>query len=123
MFTLMLPPHAHMHLQLSRSAGKLATISLPPGTHGATITGTQGIGVSVPIAAAVADATVGLDMDWHIPKGIMLTMGFMSEMLAIGLFCTKGRVGSGTMKVDGAIPKLHWSTAPAQTNFPISLFL
>ena len=108
-----------MHLQLSRSAGKLATISLPPGTHGATITGTHGIGVSVPIAAAVADATVGLDMDWHIPKGIMLTMGLMSEMLAIGLFCTMGRVGSGTMKVDGALE--HCSCANELSHKPISL--
>ena len=101
----------------------LATISLPPGTQGATITGTQGMGVRVPIAAAVADATVGFDIDWHIPKGMMLAMGFMSEIFAIGLFWTKGRVGSGTMNVDGAIPKLHWSTAPAHTNFPMALFL
>lgn len=87
------------------------------------MTGTQGIGVSVPIAAAVAEATVGLARDWHIPNGMMLTMGLMSEMLAMGLFCTKGRVGSGTMNVDGAIPKVHWSRAPAHTNCPIMLLL
>lgn len=34
-----------------------------PGAQGAGITGTHGIGVSTPMAAEVAEATVGLDND------------------------------------------------------------
>jgi len=59
----MFPPQLHIHLQLLSSAGELDTISLPPGAHGAAITGMHGIGVRTPIAAAVAEATVGLDID------------------------------------------------------------
>jgi hypothetical protein len=46
-----------------------------PTIHGATVTGKQGMGVRTPIAAAVADATVGLAIDEHMPKGRMFTMG------------------------------------------------
>ena len=80
------------------------------------MTGMQGMGVRTPKAAAVADATVGFAMDWHIPKGMMLTMGLLSMMFAIGLFCTFGRVGSTTIKEPGAIPNVHCSIAPAHTN-------
>ena len=82
----MFPPHAHMHLQLSSRAGIIHTFSWPPGAQGPVMTGMQGIGVSTPQAAAVAEATVGLDIDWHIPKGLMLTIGAKSIILAIGIF-------------------------------------
>ena len=36
---------------------------LPPGVQGATITGMQGMGVRTPIAADVAEATMGLLSD------------------------------------------------------------
>ena len=85
------------------------------------MTGMQGMGVSTPKAAAVAEATVGLAIDWHMPKGMMLTMGLLSMILAMGLFCTKGRMGSITINDDGAIPNVHCSIAPAQTNCPISV--
>jgi len=39
-----------------------------PGTHGATVAGMHGIGVSTPIAAAVAAATIGFAGDMHIAK-------------------------------------------------------
>jgi len=123
MFTAMLPPQLHIHLQLSSSAGKFEIISLPPGIHGAAITGMQGMGVSTPLAAAVAAATCGLAIDWHMPKGMMFTIGLLSMMLAIGFICTLGRMGSITMNADGATPKLHFSNAPAQTNFPILFIL
>ena len=45
------------------SAGIFMTFTCPPGLHGAEITGTQGIGVRTPMAAAVAEATVGLAID------------------------------------------------------------
>ena len=46
--------------------------------------GTQGWGVSTPIAAAVAEATVGFAMEVHIPQGITLVIGAASAMLATG---------------------------------------
>ncbi len=49
-----------------------------PTIHGAVVTGMQGIGVKAPQAAAVAEATVGFAIDWHTPKGMMLTMGLLS---------------------------------------------
>jgi len=46
-----------------------------PGAQGALVAGMQGIGVSTPDAAAVAEATVGLARDWHMPNGAIFTMG------------------------------------------------
>lgn len=46
-----------------------------PGAQGAGMFGTHGIGVRTPEAAAVAEATVGFDMDVHMPKGPMFTKG------------------------------------------------
>ena len=37
-------------------------------------------------AADVAEATMGLLSDWHMPKGRMLTIGAKSIMVAFGLF-------------------------------------
>ena len=93
----MLPPHIQIHLQFSSKAGILVMSCCPPGAHGAVMTGTQGIGVSAPIAAAVADATVGFASDLHIPKGIMLAIGIISIMVALGLFCIIGRIGFNTI--------------------------
>lgn len=85
--------------------------------------GMQGIGVSTPIAAAVAEATVGLLGDWHMPKGRMLTKGAKSMMVAFGLFWIIGRNGTVTIKVDGVIPKVHFRVAPIQTYFAIFFLL
>ena len=112
-----------MSLQLSSSAGMLPMSSLPPGAQGETMAGMHGIGVSTPIAAAVADATVGLDMDWHMPKGMTLTMGAKSMMVALGLFCIMGRRGTVIASVEGVIPKVHFSMAPMHTYFAISIRL
>ena len=70
------------------------------------------MGVSTPIAADVADATVGLANDWHIPNGAMFTIGLLSMILPIAMFINFGRIGSMTEKVDGAIPNEHCSSAP-----------
>ncbi len=60
---LICPPHAHINVLCDVSAGfpPIKTVGdgfsqLPAGT------GTQGIGVSTPSAAAVAAATVGFNM-------------------------------------------------------------
>ena len=85
--------------------------------------GMQGIGVSTPIAAEVAEATVGLLNDWHMPKGRMLTIGAKSMMVAFGLFWIIGRNGTVTIKVEGVIPKEHFRVAPIQTYFAIFFLL
>ena len=119
LFTEMTPPQAHMHFALLMSAGIFITFTCPGGAQGAVITGTQGIGVSVPQAAAVAAATVGFASDWHMPKGMMFDIGTMSMMFAISIFPHLGRRGTVTISDDGAIPKLHCSIAPIHTKFPI----
>ena len=94
-----------MVLQLSSKAGIFVTSSLPPGAQGATITGTQGIGVNTPIAAAVADATVGLPRLLHIPNVIG---GFgISIMVATGRFEPITVFCDVTISVAGAAPNVH----------------
>ena len=110
-----------MHLALFISAGIFDTFTCPGGAHGAVVTGTHGMGVNVPMAAAVALATVGLASDWHMPNGIMFDIGTMSVMFAISIFPHLGRNGTFTVSGDGAIPKLHCSIAPIHTKFPITL--
>ena len=81
----MTPAQAHMHLHPSCNAGLLATkIVTEPGTHGAGMTGTHGMGVRTPSAAAVADATVGFAMEEHMAKGGMFLIGMLSMMVAAG---------------------------------------
>ena len=54
----MTPAKAHMHVEVLFSMGMLPTrIFGDPGAHGAGSTGVQGMGVSTPRAAVVADAT------------------------------------------------------------------
>lgn len=117
----MLPPKEHIHLLLSVSAGMFITLTWAlPGAQGAAITGTHGIGVSTPMAAEVAEATVGLDSDWHIPN-VGMFAGVKSIVVAINMFIHLGRRGTVTISEQGVIPKLHWSIAPIVTKFPIFL--
>ena len=55
-----------------------------PGVHGAGMTGMQGMGVSTPKAAVVAEATVGFAREVHMPNGRMLTIGTLSIIFAAG---------------------------------------
>lgn len=80
------PPNIHINLQLSSNAGIPVIFCFPPGNHGDVIAGTQGIGVNTPIAAEVAEATVGFANDLHMPKGITLAIGIKSITVALGLF-------------------------------------
>ena len=61
--TEMTPPQVQKHLALLIRAGTFITFTEPGGVHGDVMTGTQGIGVSTPMAADVAEATVGLAND------------------------------------------------------------
>jgi hypothetical protein len=108
-----------MHLDELFNAGKVPTITVgDPGTHGAAVTGMQGIGVSTPRAAAVAAATIGLAIDWHIPNGSILSIGLLSMILAKGMAVVTLFIGS-TIKALGATPKLHFRLAPPHTSCPI----
>ena len=110
-----------MHLLLSVKAGMFITFTIVlPGAHGATITGTHGIGVSTPMAADVAEATVGLAIDRHIPK-VGILAGVKSIGVANNIVIHFGRSGTVTINEQGVIPWLHWSIAPIVTNFPIYL--
>jgi len=73
----------------------------------------HGCGVSVPAAAALAATTWGFNGDWHMPKGAMFTMGFMSCTVAAGANVPKETplIGS-TVSVDGKLPIEHASVAP-----------
>ncbi len=85
MENMMTPPQLHMHCDTLSSAGwpPMVTVTAP-GTQGATVIGMQGMGVSTPMAAAVAAATIGLAGDMHTPNGRILTIGLWSMMLAAG---------------------------------------
>jgi len=79
------PPQIHINCEVLSSVGKLPNSTVgAPGTHGAGVLGMQGMGVSTPMAAAVAAATVGFAGDMHMPKGMMFTIGTLSMMLASG---------------------------------------
>lgn len=86
-----------------------------PGAQGAGITGTQGMGVSTPMAAAVAEATVGLDMEVHMPKGMMFFIGTLSMMVAAGILEVRVLFSGVTTRLEGAMPKEHWHMAPIHT--------
>lgn len=75
----------------------------------------QGMGVSTPKAADVAEATVGLSRERHIPKGMMFTMALLSMMLAWGLLLFMILFRGKTLSVEGARPMLQLSIAPLQT--------
>ena len=112
----MLPAQLHMHFDESVRAGLPLIVTLvAPGVQGAVVTGMQGIGVSTPRAAAVADATVGLAIDWHIPKGMMFTIGMWSMIVAAGGPPAVTMFTGNTFSVPGAMPMLHCNIAPATT--------
>src|SRR4051794_36272686 len=115
----MTPPQLHISLQLLSRAGMLPISTLGhPGAQGAAVAGTHGMGVSTPMATAVAAATVGLAGDWHMPKGRMFTSGLLSMMLAAGVVASTLLAGS-TISEEGATPKLHCNMAPVTTWTPM----
>ena len=89
-----------------------------PGVHGDVVTGTHGAGVKAPSLAAVAAATVGLDIVPHMPNVGMLTMGANAWMLAAGVSQVTGvpvgttASGTGT----GGMANEHEIIAPLLTS-------
>ncbi len=118
-----MPPHWHMHDDVLVRAGKAPIRTcMAPGTHGANVTGIQGIGVSTPSAAAVAEVTVGFDIDIHMPNGNIFASGIWSIIVAAGVVLIT-RLAGVTIKLPGAEPKLQEREAPAQTICPIVITL
>ena len=112
----MTPPHIQISLLLTVSVGApwVSTWRLP-GAQGAVVAGTHGMGVSTPQAAEVAEATVGLARERHIPKVGMLTIGLLSMILATNLPCIMELRGGITTRGTGVIPMLHFMVAPIHT--------
>jgi hypothetical protein len=75
------------------------------------------------MATAVADATVGLAMLIHTPKGMMFTIGILSIMVAGDILPADTRLTGDTISVDGATPKLHFNIAPELTRNAIIDYL
>ena len=97
-------------------AGLLEIITVAdPGVQGAGKTGTQGIGVSTPQAAAVAEATVGLAMEVHTPAGTRFLKGTLSIMVAAGTEQALVLFSAEPISVKVA-PKLHCIIAPVTTS-------
>ena len=67
------------------------------------------------MAAAVAEATAGLARLVHMPKGMMLTMGLLSMMLAAGWLLVMTRLTGITISALGVEPKLHINCAELHT--------
>ena len=108
-------------MELLFKAGRLPISTVgEPGIQGAAVMGMQGMGTSAPMAAAVAAATIGLAIDWHMPKGSTLTMGLLSMMLAAGV-PVMTRFRGRTMSEPGIMPKVHCVIAPVQTCCPMFL--
>jgi hypothetical protein len=113
---VMTPAHEQLHIDGDVSAGMLPmSVFAAPGFHGPAGTGTHGIGVSTPSAAAVAAATVGLAKLVHMPNGGMFIIGTMSLIVAAGLPSMSTRLVGKTFSVDGATPKVHVNMAVAVT--------
>ncbi len=72
----MTPPQTQFRQDVSLRLGAKADITVgEPGVQGAGVLGTQGIGVSTPIAADVAEAVAGKPRELQTPKGGILTSG------------------------------------------------
>ena len=111
------PAHPHMHIEVLFSAGMPPINTLgDPGVQGAGITGTHGMGVRTPMAAAVAAATVGLVGDMHIPNGGTFTIGAWSLIVAAGGPPAMVLFTGSTFRALGATPNEHIIIAPEHTN-------
>lgn len=94
-----------------------AKIPVPPGIQLPAKTGTQGWGVKTPRAAAVAEATWGFPREEHMPQVLMV----VSPMVATGFPSPNIVFCEVTVRLAGAVPKVHITLAPVVTITPILL--
>jgi hypothetical protein len=110
------PAHMQLSLHVLSSEGMFASSTVgAPGTHGAGVAGMQGMGVSTPMAAAVAAATTGFAGLRHMPKGRMFSIGLWSMMFAAGWLPENTRFKGSTTRALGAMPIEHMSCAVLTT--------
>src|SRR5258707_11337523 len=110
------PPQLHISFELLFSAGILPIITVgDPGAQGAAVTGTHGMGVSTPSAAAVAAATIGFDGELHIPNGGIFAIGMLTIIVAAGGPPPMVAFVGSTTRLLRATPKLHCLIAPMHT--------
>ena len=102
---VIVPPQTHIRQDVSGSALIPATVLTlgEPGVQGAGVLGTHGIGVRVPMAAAVAAAVAGKAGERQTPKGGMFAIGLWSRMLPASMYPDFTIFGVA-MNVDGAAP-------------------
>ncbi len=113
----------HISLDVVVKAGMLPISTVgDPGTQGAGNTGTQGMGVNTPSAAAVAAATGGLALLVHLPKVARLTMGLFSIIFAAGV-PQRTRLVGNTVSGHGAMPNEHMQREPVVTSMDMIEFL
>tara|TARA_B000000565_G_C23782719_1_gene376733 strand:- start:29432 stop:29824 length:393 start_codon:yes stop_codon:yes gene_type:complete len=113
------PPKPQIAIDVLFNAGIPPNITVgDPGAQ-VDVTGVQGIGVSTPIAAAVAAATAGLAILTHIPKGITSAKGVAEFILPAGISLLVVSERGRTSKTLGAIPKLHAQSAVDTVNCDI----
>jgi hypothetical protein len=113
--TAIIPAQVHRHLLSTVASGiSLAFIKAEGGAQGAGMTGTQGIGVNTPSAAAVAATTSGFVGLLHIANGSTFTRGIISMIVAVAKASfTTGFPGiSVATNRLGAAPKLQVSAHP-----------
>lgn len=85
------------------------------------VAGRHGMGVSTPMAAAVAAATCGLDIEVHMPNGAMFTIGSLSMIVAAGGPTAVTRLMGSTLRTEGATPEVHCNGAPVTTSWPMAV--
>src|SRR5262245_5560897 len=102
---VMTPPQLHIKVEVFVSAGLLPIITVgEPGAQGAVVTGIQGMSVNTPNAAEVADATIGLASEVHIPNGGMFAIGKLSMIVAAGRLLAVTMLDGRTIRLAGATP-------------------
>jgi len=109
----------HTHFDDFVITGAPPTMTREDEIHGAGVTGTQGIGVSTPRAAAVAEATTGFAMERHRPNGTIFTIGLLSMMLPTGGPWPSTRLRGNTFSGAGVNPMLHRNMAPVTKGLDI----
>jgi len=110
-FTVTTPPQLHEHCDESSSAAAPSIVTLvEPGVQDPR-TGWQGCGVSVPLAALVAEATCGFCSDVHIPNGGTFAVPTSSTTPAAPVAVTSVLEAEN---VAGVVPNEHCSVAPVQ---------
>jgi hypothetical protein len=112
---VIVPPHPHEQVEESSSAASPSTVTLDePGVQGLS-SGWHGCGVSTPLALAVALATVGLDIDVHIPKDA--TFAAPTSSIVPTATWLAETSGLDALNVAGVVPNEHCRLAPVQTRF------